>query len=95
MVSQALQRLEVNDTMVVGEIFNITDGNPTHPDYILNPLLTVMDKMPGRKPTRTRYNFPAMLAKLVGLFFHGMSRLLGHHFRLPSWGLTWMEAHKV
>ena len=98
---QALQRLQIGDKRCQGGIFNVTDGFPTHPNFILRPIQAVLASHRTKHnngqglSVNKRWKIPGAVAKLAGLFFHCLSIILGHRFDLPSWGLTWMEAHKV
>jgi hypothetical protein len=85
---------------ISGEIFYITDGDPTTLNFLTNPLKKfIIDKdkrlMPYDKLTSFEIKVPKRVALIYALGLSYLSTWAGRKFTMPSWGFTYMELKKV
>ena len=79
--------------MASGQIFYLTDGNPTNLFFFLDPLYSKIK--PEAKNCPKAPHIPAKLTTMMSLVFNGLSKTFGKKLRLPFWGFTYMESYKV
>ena len=89
---KALEDLAKPDSKAAGEILNITDDEPCDPSFMLTPMNQMIR---GEDYTLDGTIALWPLARLVAFLFCFLSTVFGTYFKLPSWGMTWMEIHKV
>ena len=85
---------------ISGEIFYITDGNPTSTDFAADPLKKFAMKNNLVKKIFSMIPFlPMKIPESVAAYYASVLSLvamcLGKHFRMPIWGFTPMESKKV
>ena len=93
-----MEKLLQPDCQISGEIFYITDGNPTSVEFLTNPLKKfIMNKYntPHKKGTTSQIHVPKKLAVIYALILSHLSKWGGKSFRMPTWGFTYMELQKV
>ena len=85
---------------ISGEIFYITDGNPTSTDFVSEPLKKFSSKHNLFSKLISNIPFlpmqiPKPIAVVYSSLFSFLSLLVGKQFRMPIWGFTPMELKKV
>ena len=95
-----MDKLLQSSCEISGEIFYITDGEPTTLNFLTNPLKKfIIDKdkrfMPYDKPTTLEIQVPKRIALIYSLVLSYISTWAGKKFRMPTWGFTYMELQKV
>ena len=85
---------------ISGEIFYITDGDPTTLNFLTNPLKKFVinkDKrsIPYDKLTTLELRVPKRIALIYALILSYLSTWFGKKFKMPVWGFTYMELQKV
>jgi hypothetical protein len=86
--------LEVSDS-ANGQIFNITDDNPTDLSFFLNPLYAMVTDEKEQKLPKPKIFIPVWISHFISRCFALMSIVFGKRFILPFWGFTVMETYKV
>lgn len=84
--------LKESNSLANGQIFYITDDNPTNIYSFLDPLYTLISK--ETKCPRL-FEMNPFLSYMISYIFIILSNLFGKCFSLPFWGFTLMEAYKV
>ena len=78
---------------ISGQIFYLTDDNPTNTFFFLDPLYTKINPQAEHCPSVI--GIPLPLLCFASLIFHCLSLIMGPKFKMPYWGFTIMEAYKV
>ena len=88
-----MNKLVDGNEEVSGQIFYLTDGNPTNLFFFLNPLYKKLSS--SSKICPRAFHMPPKLTITTSLIFCCLSKILGKKYRLPFWGFTYMESYKV
>jgi hypothetical protein len=92
--NQALHKLETDDA-ANGQIFNITDDNPTGLGFILNPMFAKLTGEKEKNFPEPNFFIPFWVLHFISRYFALLSIVLGKRFELPFLGFTIMETYKV
>jgi len=91
---KALDKLLKSETdEISGQIFYLTDDNPTNTFFFLDPLYTKINPQAEHCPSVI--GIPLPLLCFASLIFHCLSIIMGPKFKMPYWGFTIMEAYKI
>ena len=95
-----MEKLLRPNCTISGELFYITDGNPTSTDFVGDPLKNYAMNHNFIKKLFSTIPFlpvqiPEKLAATYSYVFSFLSLCLGKNFRMPIWGFTRMELKKV
>ena len=95
-----IKLLQTADCNISRKVFYITDGQPTNMDFIFNPLRRFIVNKHGNVNSilgvpLKQIQISSRVARKFALINHFLSLVIGKRFAMPSWGLTYMELHKV
>ena len=88
-----MEKLLEDNCQINGQIFYITDGQPSNLYFFLDPLYS---KIRQKKCTCPRLpHIPKNVTVGFSLIFNCFSKIFKQKYHLPFWGFTYMEAHKI
>ena len=95
-----MEKLLLPNCNISGELFHITDGNPTSTNFVSDPLKRYETKNSWFKSILSTISFlpvrvPEPIAISYSSLFLALSLFFGKKFRMPIWGFTPMELKKV
>lgn len=92
-----MEKLNSMNDGIDGQIFYITDGQPTNLYFFLDPLYSKIVKDKRKKCVQCPRlpHIPKNVTVGFSLIFHGLSKMFKKKYQLPFWGFTYMEAYKI
>ena len=95
-----MEQLLLPKCNISGELFHVTDGNPTSTNFVSDPLKNYAMKQSWFKNLLSTVSFlpiriPEPIAISYSSLFLALSLFFGKKFRMPIWGFTPMELKKV